>query len=489
MEEKVEQETAESSTAAEKTDIQTKHPIFRIQNKTLLITVTVILILGFLGLSYFAFSRSQQPQPYTPIQSQPTQKQPRSSNVSETVTVTTNSGLTFSIPKSWGGRFYKNSANELRIEMSDWIRPEVKEETRPTPPSNYIQIEIFTTSKPLTNKYVTVVNSESITVNGLGLKKSVGKETFSAKGRDYEQFTWSDKSKTYVLAAYSPNIQIYESAISTLIQSIGKSKMSSASQSFLNTFGGLTVYAQEPTTQSGTTTEKFPGISFKELLPEAAPMEAQFTEQNGKWKGNRAQGYTFTALSDQRLTTIATEEADYSFIKSDLYDENGQLVKGDLDTRIEFTVPKTGKYFLIVQNIKNGTEKYNVRLQDRDQSDIVIKVKRYSDGAELFFPPEIDVITIPFSDFAFLANLNKVTDPSAITPIVYTQSGTREQFKEKAFFPEDSQGNIVKTTPSHLDNGAILVEPEDKSYPTSSQNVLSFSLGTNASYIYRIFTQ
>lgn len=451
--------------------------LVKLKGNFLIILGVIITLIIALGFYYFYIQRDNQ---------SPASTLPQTSQV---VYLMTNSGLSFSIPKSWGGRFYKNRADELRVELSDWIRPEVKEGTQSVTPPNYIQIEIFTTIKPLANKYVNLTKSENITVNGLSLKKSVGKETFSIKGRDYEQYSWGDKSKMYVLAAYSPNMRAYESTISTLIQSIGKSKMSSSTQFPPNILSGFTVWAQEPTTQPGTTAEKFPGISFKEILPEAAPIEAQFTNQDGTWKGNRAQGYTFTALSGERLTTIATEEADYSFIKSDLYDENGQLVKGNLDTRIEFTVPETGKYFLIVQNIKNGTEKYNVRLQDRDQSDIVIKVKQYSDGAEFFFPPEIDVVTIPFPDFAFIVNLNKVADPSAITPTVYAQSGTKDQFKEKAFFPEDSSENIIKTTLSHLDNGAILVEPEGKNYPVSSQNVLSFSLGASSGYIYRIFTQ
>lgn len=232
----------------------------------------------------------------------------------------------------------------------------------------------------------------------------------------------------------------------------------------------------------------FPGIHFKSLREEAEPIISQFSETDGTWNEKRTQGYVFDAFKGQRLTTVAEETVGYSYIKSDLYNEQGEPVTGDLDTRVEFVAPKTGRYHVLVQNLKNGTEAYSMRLEDRDKSGIVVKI-RGADGKEYFLSEGKKVPEVGFLNFGFMVNTNKDVNLELITPVIYALPGNWEQFQQEAFFPEDDPKNMVPTKVTRLDDGRVFVEPENGGLlPGNSQIVMNFSTGSNSKYTFRIFT-
>lgn len=467
--------------------------------KFLLSGLIVLVFIGLLvGIMYFTPKKTNPSLVTQNSETSISQKTPTivSQATNDTsLRIKTNSGLAFSILKTWSGKYYKNSFTQLFVELSDWKNADIKNSN--TIPANYVQISLYTSQKKQTLSFLSITKTSEIAYGGVTFTKIEGKEAFSAKGRDFIRYSWSQYGKNYMLDAYAPNVTAYESQLNTLIQSMAnttsyKPTHSSFFSLFLNK-----AYAQEATpsaytqfdaTPSGQTGQSTPSAMVlpKELQIEASPVEAQFSSEDSLWKGNRAHAYIFSALAGQRLTTIAVEEG--SDITSDLYKEDGTTVKEELDTRIEFTVPETGRYKLIVRNIKNASGKYTVKIQDRDQSDVVIKLKKYDDGAELFFPPETELADVPFSTFAYKIIPNKVIEPQNIQPVVYALSGTKEQFLAQAFFPEDTKENIVKTHMTQLEDGSLLVEPDTKQFPRGSQLVLSFPLGQGG-YIYRTFTQ
>jgi hypothetical protein len=307
----------------------------------------------------------------------------------------TNTGLTLEIPKNWGGSLYKNTNNSLWLELSDWGSLEIKRGVNFNPPTNYVQIEIFTLDWDLPpNEYLEIQNTQDENIDGVTFKKNIGKETFSAKGRNFQQFSWQYNSKNYVLYAYSPNITEYEDQIQDILKSIAKN----------------------------------------------FPREENFLKQ---------------------------------FFQK---------------IRLVFKNPEK----------EGGVE---AQLQDRTSADVV-KIKRYSDGAEfIHYPHEATPVSLPFSDFAFVVvKMKGVNDLRIVRggTIAFSARGTVAEFKVKAFFPEDSLANQVRTNTSFLENGAYFVEPETREFPKTSQIVLhiplSYEQGPSGPFIKayfgaRIFTE
>lgn len=293
--------------------------------------------------------------------------------LANTATLKTNTGLTLEIPKDWSGSFYKNTNNSLWLELSDWRFLEIRKGINFNPAANYVQIEIFTLDREFPpNKYLEIQNIQDVNIDNVIFKKTVGRENFSAKGRDFQQFSWQYNSKNYLLNAYSLNITEYENQIQDILKSI---------------------------TKNLTREDK----SSKQSL--------------------------------QKITSVfKTSEKE---------------------------------------------EKTQAQLQDRTSADVV-KIKRYSDGAEFFhYPHESVPVSLPFSDFAFLVvKMKGIDDPTIIKPgiVVYLERGTVAEFQVKAFFPEDSLANLVKTNTSLFENGAIWVEPEAKQFSKTSQIVLHIPL-------------
>ncbi len=457
-------------------------------NKKILIPIGVVLLI----IVVFAFTMGGNKSQPTTTTSSATQapkaavSPPKAKKmIGNVVNVKTNSGLSFQLAKTMTGRFYKNDSASLNAEFTDLASSDLSK----TSQSQYMQLKLFTKMNNTNSKTITYEPSQTVNIGGVKLTKRTGKETFAKTPRSVDEYTWTNNGKSYSAQFFSPNLDAYTSTIQSFFQSVNSTtSMTKAKSSLFSHL--MTAYAQESTPTSDTTTNpSFPSVTFKPLQAEAPEVTSTFSESDGTWKDKRAQGYVFSAFKGQRLTTIATENTGYSYIESDLYDEKGNLVKGDLDTRVEFKVPETGNYYLIVENSKNGTESYTMKLQDRDVSDVVIKVKRYSDGQEFFFPIEESLVEVPFNDFAFMLYTNKVYDPLTITPNIYALPGTIAQFHDKAFFPEDSNNNKVTTKSTLTDNNMLLVEPVDKTLPSGSQLVLNFSTGPTSGYTYRIFTQ
>lgn len=234
----------------------------------------------------------------------------------------------------------------------------------------------------------------------------------------------------------------------------------------------------------------FPGISFQSLQAEEKPIASSFTEKDGKWNGRPAQGYFFKAYKGQRLTTIAegAEKGIGMDLESDVYSETGEKIRDYTSSRIEFVAPKTVTYYVIVGNDEQSKKDYEMSLKDRDVSDIVIKV-RGADGNEHFLSEGDHLPQVGLRDFGFMVNPNDVVDSELVIPAIYALPGTKEEFNKEAFFPEDNEKNRIPTKVTRLDNGSLFVEPEDGLLPDGSQVVMSFPMGENSKYIYRIFTK
>ena len=84
------------------------------------------------------------------------------------------------------------------------------------------------------------------------------------------------------------------------------------------------------------------------------PLNEKLTEADREYKDGYAKFYQFDAIKGQRLTTVAMEDFEsnpHSFIRSEIFDENGVQLGRTMDTRIEFNAPYTGTYYYIVMRV------------------------------------------------------------------------------------------------------------------------------------------
>lgn len=468
--------------------------------KLLFACLIFILLLGV--LIYFFKLQNTSPTEISSSKKQDRINKESASNIHksfyESVTVKTGSGLSFAIPKQWTAKFNKNSIQKLSFEISDWKDWDIA--NRVNLPVNYVQIKIETyenkikmnlsqAAEKLSNKYLNKQKQSNTNTNHLKFLVWKGKETFSTKPRDFKQFITIYNDEILLIRAYSPDILKYEKIVDNFAASVAIAKEKPLSQRFnpqiiISKLHLPFVQAQE---------SSFPNLTYNELITMDEKKDDTFSQNDSKYNDLLAKGYVFEALQGQRLTTLADELGNGAFINSYLFNENGELLKGPRDTRIEFTAEYSGKYYLVITNRKNEALPFKVWVEDRNQTDYVIKIKDFQTGVELFLPNEKGLQYIPFEKFAFLIDFNKLSKIEDTNPQVYSQPGTIEQFNEKPFFPEDNASNLLKTTYYKMDDETIMIYPVNEidhivSFPNKAQLATVLTLDPTANYLYRTFT-
>lgn len=373
-----------------------------------------------------------------------------------TTEVKTNSDISFKIPSEWLIKFNKNTNEKLSVEISDWDWELTKQFRLP---SNYIQIklEIYDNNerqnlKSLSEKYSNIYlikdKEYSIKSNEFNFLVWEGKETFSQKPRFFKQYLTTYRDKVILVRAFSPNLLPYNHTLDDLAFSLSGRRSTS-----LLPIKDL-IFDIKLALVPGVKAQDHPSLTYQGLTVMGDKNEDTFSIES--YNGELAKGYVFSALQGQRLTTVVEETTGYSYIHSYLFDEVGNLIKGPLDTRIEFNPTYSGKYYLVVTNFRNKENlNFKVWVEDRNQTDFVIKIKDYQTGIELFFPHEQGLRTVPFEKFSYLIDFNGLTTPSASSPRVYTMPGIIEEFNNKAFFPESDEKNLVRTQYQPIDPETI----------------------------------
>jgi hypothetical protein len=468
-----------------------------------LFVLTALLVISVVGIQFL--KNSKMLAPFIPgISNDAPSPTPAPSTipdkvVHEFINVTSQAPITFKVPKEWGIRFLSNSSNKVTIEMSDWKNWTTSSEAFILP-SNYLQFKVETypnfSGDWKTKLNTTYMNVESETdiknVHSVSFKVQKGKETYSKIPREFTQYVTTQKNTLIRLQFFSPHIEMYNDSISDILDSVNLSTSAKSSEKF--SFSSLAkslvspAYAQEPTTHPTPLPFQFKSIQIGD-----SDIMDSFQEST-IFNGEPSKGYMFDAYEGQRLTVIADELNQASFLHSYLYSSTYKLLKGKLDTRIEFTAPYTGKYYVVLTNAKSEPLTFKVRVEDRNSSDIIVRIKDAQTGAELFYPPENGLGKIPFKNFSFWIDLNGKYTPEQISPTVKVQTmpGTLEEFTTKAFFPEDNSDTTIHTVVNKIDDETIAVFPTDDSgnfttYPEKSQLVLSMSLGDNG-FVRRSFT-
>lgn len=404
-----------------------------------------------------------------------------------------NNGTTFSIPDSWFVHVNKNTKDKLSVEISDWDKWYSGKNSSVKIPTLFVQVKIETYlaenmdiesfMKKNVSLFSEIKKEEKVKLGDFNYLKYRGYERFSENALEFMTLGVKNGGSFIVIKATSPSIMRYEQQIEEIAKTVQGSKLSLINR--------LTKVLGDSTTKLVPTS--LGEFDFTDLQVMGDKKDDLFTNKEAKYNNLPTKGYVFEAFPGQRLTTVTDELSQGSFITSYLFDEQGRLLKGPQDTRIEFSPTYAGKYYLLISNERTEALPFKIWVEDRNQTDFVVKVRDYHSGAEVFFPHEEGLRYVPFDKFSFVIDYNGVANPTAKVPQVYFLPGSINDFNSKAFFPEDKEVNKVSTSYYLMDPETVSVYPVNEkgritTFPDNSQLATIIPLTETAKYIDRVFT-
>lgn len=472
------------------------------QSKRLMIIFGVILLLLIGGSTYFLTARKSQPvtqyeQPTLPVatiiepsvtnQTSPEAKTSPSSSAAANVNLRT--GFAFYLPKDWTAKISDQSKQHF---YGKFFLPSLNKEL------SYIEIESITAPNSTKNPFIRAEKTQQKIINGLNATIVEGRENFQSSNRLVKQATFTNGSYALVITMYRRPADNIDAQFDAFIQSVSASGKTSGKRLFFIS----EVFAAEVI--AGVDKEKYVRV---EVMGD--PLPERITKKDAQYKDGYAKFYKFEAFRGQRLTAVAMEDQTTnpgSFIRSELYDEQGKLLDGK-DTRTEFEAPYTGIYYWIVRSFNSQEGGYLLKVFDRNQTENLVYLK-YADGSERLLdpaksPPQygekevailfqfispIEVInnrTIRY--FAkpkeFESGLGLITTPLEVYLKQLTYQDLLQQGSE---LPENDSNNLVATKLTKLSPSKILIEPEAGGLFPSNRHIVIVEQNIGR---YRFFTE
>lgn len=397
----------------------------------------------------------------TTIIKEPTQQVISKPNVS------LKTGFSFHLPTDWIAKISNQSRQHF---YGKFFIPNLDAET------SFVEIESISSSQLIKNQFIAIEKTEQKKINNLSVVITEGKENFQKSNRLVKQATFTNKGNSLVITLYrKPTDQII-TQFESLIQSV-----SSTDQNLNQGFRIINyIYAAE----------SIAGINknqYKKIEVMGDPLPERITNNDIPYKDGYGKFYTFEAFKGQRLTAVSMEDRTTnpkSFIKTELYDEQGQILD-QKDTRIEFTSPYTGTYYYIVRSFNNQEGGYLLKIFDRDQTENLVYVK-YDDGSEKLVDPNISPPVYGERDVAIImqfVNPIEVIDNQTVryfakpvefesglglitTPVkIYAKKETYSEFLNvpENELPENNENYLVKTVITKLSPSKIILQPEENS--------------------------
>lgn len=426
----------------------------------LLIIISLVLVLSG-GLGFYFFRSARQPI----YQDQKETVEPKLSPsptppvITSTPNVTLGTGFSFHLPANWTAKISNQSKQHF---FGRFFIPGVNAENA------YVEIESISSSQLTKNPLILTKKTEEKKINNLSVVLTEGNENFQASNRLIKQAIFTNRENSLVVTLYqSPSDQLVDQ-FDALLQSV------SASTQRISSF---TVYATESI--AGIDKNKYIKIEVM-----SNPLPERITRNDTPYKDGYAKFYTFGAFKGQRLTTVAMEDRTTnpgSFVRSELYDEQGQLLD-QKDTRIEFEAPYTGVYYYIVSSFNQQEGGYLLKVFDRNQTENLVYVK-YADGSERLIDPTKSPPQYGKKEVAILfqfINPIEVIDNSTVryftkprefepglglitTPVeVYLKQETYQDFlRVNSQLPEENPEYLTRKKITLLSPSKILIEPEE----------------------------
>lgn len=325
-------------------------------------------------------------------------------------------GFSFHLPEIWSAKVANQSKSHFAARF---FLPGLDRST------TYVDAESLADARFIPNPFLVKHKTESRKVNGVTVELTQGKESFRDSIRQYIQAEFTHDGSTLVMTAYAKSREQIEAPFNSLIYSVSKTGQPVSHHSFI---------------RDAHAAEAIAGIDkndFRKIEVMVEPLKERITAQDRVYKDGYAKFYRFDALKGQRLTTVALEDRSTnpgSFIRSELYDEAGQLIGKQADTRIEFNAPYTGTYYLVVASFGRQVGGFLLKVFDYDQTARQVYVK-YTDGSERSVDFRMGDIVMGEREVALIFQFNS---PAELAGSQVTYTDKPEEF-------EQSLGEVTST--------------------------------------------
>ena len=257
--------------------------------------------------------------------------------------------------------------------------------------------------------------------------------------------------------------------------------------------------SETPSTRTINLTE-FPKLTeFTEVVMGGKPVEGSL-EQGPK-------GYYVEVRNGQRVN-IHTQELDKpSYVRTQLFDPDGQSLIENGQTNIDTEVFKDGPHFLVVDKYDQKTgNKFQLEVKDGYKismdSSFILRPNKENHRQVRFDPDSLQVID--GTDFGILLNTNDPSsfDASASQPTyrgkieVYAVPGTVNDLKKQhADFPEDKPSNRLGAELEYKGENSVMVKPvtvdntvNEPRWPNGSHIAIVVKRPGGGTWVTRFFT-
>lgn len=341
------------------------------------------------------------------------------------------------------------------------------------PKTTYIEIESIVSTVPITKTSLMADGlQEQRKTRALDYAFFEGKEMFGNSSRLVSEAVFFKGGKSLSVTLFrQPDDSQSSAQFNNLLESISAGNIIGVRR-----FGIRGALAQE-------TIAGFPKEKFIRIAVMADPREAKIGGKDTAYKDGFARFYSFEAFKGQRLTTVAREDIGSveSYVRTELYDEMGNPVDDDADTRITFNAPYTGTYYYIVRTFGGREGACLIKIFDHDQTDNLVYVK-YPDGSEKLADPEEGVlfgesevaILVQFTNpvevldnghVRYEAKAREFETPLGVVETPIEVFGRKEAYADMlingSVLPESDKRNLLKIKLTRVSPSKILIEPED----------------------------
>lgn len=251
-----------------------------------------------------------------------------------------------------------------------------------------IEIEAFSHLFPtqntlLDNPLIKTTQSASRNINDKDITIEEGHENFGDSSAESISGIWdkNDDKKLLIRVTGDDKTDI-EATLNQIAESVStgtKEQQQANSNGLVEPVKARETVSQEDILQ----------IEYKAIEIMDEPLEDTLSENDTPYKDGYAKAYKFVALKSQRLALYAIEDfGPKSYIRSQLFDSNGNEISQEMGTHIEFSPTETGEYFLLVWTFDHQEGPVNVRIDDHDQIECYGVIK-YNNGTEHLIDPEV----------------------------------------------------------------------------------------------------
>jgi len=235
-------------------------------------------------------------------------------------------GFKVAIDKEWDVRVLESDSQH------DFLMAQIKHNSK-------VELEAFSHSLAgwedfVGSPLIKVDQSENKSIGGHSVKVERGTENFADSKRKVVVAVWSQSDKTLVIRVFSSDPTALDGLFDRLARSV---IVGSGETSLFRLKFGSPVFASETVAPPS-----LPDIDYQLIEVMGEPFEDEITKNDPSYKDGFVKGYRFLAFKSQRLATYAVENRDSnpgSFVKSQLFDSNGQAISTEMGTHTEFKAP------------------------------------------------------------------------------------------------------------------------------------------------------